>query len=440
MLGAAPQSKARKQILRDIYEENLVVVGKKKRPVRIINPQRKTSRTARRHPTFYFLLLMISAIIAYTAIITFWGFSRGDLNRVADAEDVATASGNHLPDMPVNAGPAQAKAKASSNEASGPQIKAIFASEPGEAQMASAEPVATPASKSIDDVIYHAYAQPQPSSPQDNATPETINQLKTLMSPGGPQLARLFGLGVHTIVIDPGHGGKDPGAIGHQGTEEKDVTLEIAKRLRDRLKANENYHVLLTRESDEFLSLSERVKYANDNHADLFVSIHINYFPGDQLNFVETYYFGPNNDNKVVELAAKENADSQYLYTEFKDMVEKIGDTMKFQESRDLAESVQTILFPQIRKVNKKAKDHGIKPGPFVVLLGIDAPSILTEVTSLSNKQEEQRLKSPAYRDKIAAFLEKGIVNYLNKSTNSPGGERNGNGEEKEKLAQAHND
>jgi N-acetylmuramoyl-L-alanine amidase len=154
---------------------------------------------------------------------------------------------------------------------------------------------------------------------------------------------------------------------------------------------------------------------------------------------VETYYFGPNSDRKVAELAAKENADSQYMYAEFKEMVEKIGNTMKFQESRGLADSVQEALYPQIRKVNKKARNHGIKPGPFVVLLGIDAPSILTEVTSLSNKQEEERLKSPAYRDKIAAFLEKGIVNYLNKTTNSPGGEPNGNGEEKENLAQAKN-
>jgi N-acetylmuramoyl-L-alanine amidase len=150
---------------------------------------------------------------------------------------------------------------------------------------------------------------------------------------------------------------------------------------------------------------------------------------------VETYYFGPNSDERVAELAAKENADSQYLYAEFKSMVKKVSDTMKFQESKELAQSVQDILYSNIREVNTKAKDHGIKPGPFVVLLGIDAPSILTEVTSLNNKQEEKRLNSPAYRDKIAMFLEKGIVNYLNNTSIRPGGERNG--EEKENLAQA---
>jgi len=407
MLGLTKQVRvARKDdYLKSVYEENLVVAGKRKpQPAtvrRIHSPPHKSPRV-RRHPSFYFLLLIITAAVAYSALFTFWSFPRNEFHRF---DDNATAD--------------------------------TSAVAPAKVQVSSAAPVTDPDVLTMDQVIDSVYAQPKPSSPMENATPETINQLKSLVSADGPPLARLFGLGVHTIVIDPGHGGKDPGAIGHLGSHEADITLEIAKRLRDRLQVNDNYNVLLTRETDEFLSLSERVTFANDNHADIFISVHINYYPGDQLNFVETYYFGPNNDRKVAELAAKENADSQYLYAEFKGMVEKIGDTMKFQESRDLADAVQEALYPQIRKVNKKARNHGIKPGPFVVLLGIDAPSILTEVTSLSNKQEEKRLKSPAYRDKIAAFLEKGIVNYLNKTTNSPGGESNGNGEEKENLAQA---
>jgi N-acetylmuramoyl-L-alanine amidase len=414
MLGLTKQAKGprRNDILRGIYEENLVVAGKRKAQwaaVRQLPNSQKNSPRIRRHPSFYFLLLIIAATVAYSALITFWSFPRNEFHRfeqdaAADTPKVAQAGNEH-----------------------------------GRLQEASFAPVGEPDELTMDDVIDSVYAQPKPSSPMENATPETIDQLKSLVAADGPPLARLFGLSVNTIVIDPGHGGKDPGAIGHQGTHEADITLEIAKRLRDRLQVYDNYNVLLTRETDEFLSLSERVRFANDNHADIFISVHINYYPGDQLNFVETYYFGPNSDRKVAELAAKENADSQYLYAEFKDMVEKIGNTLKFQESRGLAQSVQKALYPQIRKVNKKARNHGIKPGPFVVLLGIDAPSILTEVTSLSNKQEEKRLKSPAYRDKIAAFLEKGIVNYLNKTTNSPGGERNGNGEEKENLAQAKN-
>jgi N-acetylmuramoyl-L-alanine amidase len=411
MLGLTKQVRvARKDdYLKSVYEENLVVAGKRKaQPAAVrrihsrYNKSHNKSPRVRRHPSFYFLLLMITAAVAYSALITFWSFPRNEFHRFDE---------NAVDDTSAVA--------------------------PAKAQVASVAPVTDPDVLTMDQVIDSVYAQPKPSSPMENATPETLNQLKSLVSADGPPLARLFGLGVHTIVIDPGHGGKDPGAIGHLGSHEADITLEIAKRLRDRLQVNDNYNVLLTRETDEFLSLSERVTFANDNHADIFISVHINYYPGDQLNFVETYYFGPNSDRKVAELAAKENADSQYMYAEFKEMVEKIGNTMKFQESRGLADSVQEALYPQIRKVNKKARNHGIKPGPFVVLLGIDAPSILTEVTSLSNKQEEERLKSPAYRDKIAAFLEKGIVNYLNKTTNSPGGEPNGNGEEKENLAQA---
>ena len=413
MLGLTKQAKIarNKEILRHIYEENLVVSGRRKAQpaaVQIPAPEKKSTRV-RRHPSFYFLLLIITAAVAYSALITFWSFPRNEFHRFDDHAAVDSSS-------------------ASQTGSTQPLM-----------QVASAAPVSEPDVLTMDDVIDSVYAQPKPSAPMENATPEALDQLKSLVSEGGPSLARLFGLSVNTIVIDPGHGGKDPGAIGHMGSHEADITLEIAKRLRDRLQAYDNYKVLLTRETDEFLSLNERVKFANENHADIFISIHINYYPGDQLNFVETYYFGPNSDRKVAELAAKENADSQYLYAEFKEMVEKMGDTLKFQESKVLARSVQENLYPQIRKVNKKARDHGIKPGPFVVLLGIDAPSILTEVTSLNNKQEEKRLKSPAYRDKIAAFLEKGIVNYLNKTTNSPGGERNGNGEEKENLAQAKN-
>ena len=254
---------------------------------------------------------------------------------------------------------------------------------------------------------------------------------QTLAESGVP-LAQLFGLGVRTIVIDPGHGGKDPGAIGKLGIFEKDIALEIAKRLRDRLLKHDQYDVLMTRESDNTISLNERVEYANANHADLFISIHINYFPSE-LSFIETYYFGPTDDVQAASLAKLENADSHYEYGEFKDIIQKIGDTLKFQESRQLAHSVQSNLFGRMKKINKHASDHGIKSAPFVVLLGLDAPSILTEVSCFCNPAEEKRLKTAEYRENIAAFLEKGIVSYLNKNT-SVGGKRNG---EKEKLAKA---
>jgi len=253
------------------------------------------------------------------------------------------------------------------------------------------------------------------------------------LADSGVSLAQLFGLGVKTIVIDPGHGGKDPGTIGKKvKVYEKDVVLEIAKKLRDKLVAKGGYEVLMTRESDETLALSDRVEFANANAADLFISIHINYATGKK-SFIETYYFGATDDDKVMDLAKRENADSHYEYGEFKEIIKKIGDTLKYQESRQLAHSVQTNLFNRMKKINKHASDHGIKSAPFVVLLGLDTPSILTEVSCFCNPEEEKRLKTSEYQENIAAFLEKGIVSYLNKNT-SVGGKRNG---EKEKLAKA---
>jgi len=252
------------------------------------------------------------------------------------------------------------------------------------------------------------------------------------LAKSGVSLAKLFGLGVKTIVIDPGHGGKDPGAVGKSGIFEKDIVLEVARKLKERLTASGNYEVLMTREADDTISLSDRVEFANINNADLFVSIHINYFPSEQ-SFIETYYFGATDDAKVANLAKLENADSHYEYGDFKEIIQKIGDTMKYQESRQLAHSVQSNLYGRVKKINKHASDHGIKSAPFVVLLGLDAPSILTEVSCFCNSEEEKRLKTAKYRESIAAFLEKGIVSYLDKNT-SVGGKRNG---EKEKLAKA---
>jgi N-acetylmuramoyl-L-alanine amidase len=188
----------------------------------------------------------------------------------------------------------------------------------------------------------------------------------------------------------------------------------------------------MTRASDDTIALNDRVEYANANNADLFISIHINYFPSEK-SFIETYYFGSTNDAKVADLAERENADSHYEYGDFKEIIQKIGDTMKFQESRQLAYSVQTNLYGRMKQINGDTNDHGIKSAPFVVLLNLDAPSILTEVSCFCNPREEKRLTTSEYRENIAAFLEQGIVSYLNKNT-SVGGKRNG---EKEKLAKA---
>ncbi|HMB90752.1 MAG TPA: N-acetylmuramoyl-L-alanine amidase, partial [Rhodothermales bacterium] len=189
-------------------------------------------------------------------------------------------------------------------------------------------------------------------------------------------IANLFGLQVNTIVIDAGHGGSDPGAIGPGGTREKDITLDVARRLQRRLD-RQGFQTLMTREGDSKLSLQERVDFANEQGADLFISIHVNALPAPEVVSVETYYFGIHSDAQTLQLAQRENADSDLSMANFREEIEKMGNTMKFQESKQLAGSIQKMLYRNMRRVNDDISDWGFKPGPFVVLLGVDVPGVL---------------------------------------------------------------
>jgi N-acetylmuramoyl-L-alanine amidase len=229
------------------------------------------------------------------------------------------------------------------------------------------------------------------------------------------RLTSLFGLAVKTIVIDPGHGGRDPGAIGGSGNMEKDLTLDIALRLRARLQKTGVHRVAMTRETDETISLSRRAQLANEEKADLFISIHINSLPQKPLNVIETYYFGPSADVETLRLAEKENQGSEYPLEAFKEILQKIGDTIKHQESATFARSIQRSLFTNIQKHDPDVHDVGAKIAPFVVLLGVDAPSVLAEISCITNDEQEAKLSTPEYREKIASFLEQGIIHYLSR-------------------------
>jgi N-acetylmuramoyl-L-alanine amidase len=401
------QHSSKQQIFQDIYQENLYVSGRISRPVAVEKSAKTRALSKPKSPLMFFWSLIVAGVIAYVGLIAYWHQSRQNQSILVGAELTRFPENESIIHMPT------AFIEPSSTDISSDSIAEILPDEIGDAILG----------------LYENDAKKLPIL----ADRETLNDAEALIK-GRQPLARLFGLGVGTIVIDPGHGGKDPGAIGRLKTKEKDIALAIALRLRERLVKRDGYKVLMTRESDHAVSLSDRVSYANTVNADLFISIHINFFPTVKQNFVETYYFGTKTDAVTVSLAARENANSEYVYADFKNMIRKIGDTMKFQESKELASSVQNSLFSNMYKLNNKIKNHGIKPGPFVVLLGLDAPSILAEVTSLNNKQEEQHLKSKKYRDKIAMFLEKGIVNYLNRETTV--GDL-GNGKEKEKLSKA---
>lgn len=226
-------------------------------------------------------------------------------------------------------------------------------------------------------------------------------------------VADLLNLQVNTIVIDPGHGGRDPGALGAEGTREKDITLDLALRLRDRLATRQGYRILMTRQADEAVALSERVDLANEVGADLFVSLHVNWIPDAAVAPLETYYFGMEADASTLQLAHGENSTSAYSVAEFNRMLQRTGNTVKFQESRELAEAIQQSLLSTVRQTNERVRDWGVKAGPFVVLLGVEAPAVLAEVAALSNPDDESRLNTDAHREALARALEEGIVAYL---------------------------
>jgi N-acetylmuramoyl-L-alanine amidase len=228
----------------------------------------------------------------------------------------------------------------------------------------------------------------------------------------------VFGFKVKTIVIDPGHGGDDPGAVGAMGTREKDITLDVSRRLRERLASYKKYRILMTRESDVTVPLKDRIEFANSHAADLYISVHVNSIPRKLINIIETYYFGAYSDEETLRLAERENEGSEYTLNAYKNVIQKICNTMKFQESKKLATSIQHSLYGNMSKNNKNVLDYGIKTAPFVVLLGVDVPSVLVETSCLSYEGEEKKLNAGRYREDIAAYLEKGIVTYLNTKSN----------------------
>ena len=255
----------------------------------------------------------------------------------------------------------------------------------------------------------------QPAGGAIELNTEKLLDYSLILNDTNVRLSSVFGLDVQTIVIDPGHGGKDPGAIGSMGTKEKDIVLDIAKGLQAKLQNSGKYNVILTRSNDISISLADRVEFVNSGRTDLFISLHVNALPQKRENLIETYYYGPPSDEETLRLAEQENRGSGLLTKDFENMIKKIGNTFKEQESATLASSIQHSLFTNVKKYDKDIANAGIKIAPFVVLLGVDAPSVLVEISCISKKQEELKLNMPAYRDEITSFLAEGITSYLAK-------------------------
>jgi N-acetylmuramoyl-L-alanine amidase len=228
-------------------------------------------------------------------------------------------------------------------------------------------------------------------------------------------------LGVRRVVVDAGHGGTNLGTSGATGLHEKDVTVDIAERLRKRLTA-EGITVLMTRGGDETVSLQDRSDMANTGHGDLFLSIHVNSLKPKDSRGVETYYLGASSTPAIDALAADENRDSGYSLADMRTLVDKIYMDARKDESKRLAESVQRALLRDLRRVNPAIEDRGVKTAPFVVLVGTRMPAILAEVSCLSNDDEAELLSGSGYRQSIADALFDGVHAYLREGT--PGGRK----------------
>lgn len=231
---------------------------------------------------------------------------------------------------------------------------------------------------------------------------------------GARSLTRTLGLKISRIVIDPGHGGHDTGTIGPHGLLEKNVCLDVALRLGKLIHQKlPSAQVIYTRKTDVFVPLEERTAIANQAGADLFISIHANSSHDEQARGIETYYLNFTSSPEALETASRENAVSNASIHELQDLIKKIARNDKIEESQELATDIQSSLTSQLRQVSTAERNRGVKKAPFVVLIGADMPSVLAEISFLSNPTDERMLQKPAQRQRIAQGLFRGVENYL---------------------------
>jgi N-acetylmuramoyl-L-alanine amidase len=244
-------------------------------------------------------------------------------------------------------------------------------------------------------------------------TPPPIPHAADPDSDGQRSLVRALGLKVGRIVIDAGHGGHDSGTLGPGGIQEKDVVLDVALRTGKLLHQRLGAEIIYTRSDDTFIPLETRTAIANKAQADLFLSIHANSSPEPEARGVETYYLNFTSDPNALEVAARENAVSTQSVYQLSDLVRKITLKDKIDESREFAADVDEGLFAGLKAGNPGLRDRGVKKAPFVVLIGAQMPSILAEISFLTNPDDAEQLHEPSYRQRIAESLVAGVERYL---------------------------
>ena len=231
---------------------------------------------------------------------------------------------------------------------------------------------------------------------------------------GETSLVRALGLKINRIVIDAGHGGHDSGTLGAGGIEEKDVVLDVALRLGKLLHDRLGAEIIYTRSDDTFIPLETRTAIANKAQADLFISVHANSSEDTSARGVETYYLNFTSDPAALDVAARENAVGGQSIHQLSDLVKKITLKDKIDESREFASDVESSLYAGLAKGNDGLKNRGVKKAPFVVLIGANMPSILAEVSFVTNPRDAEELRQPEYRERVAESLYNGVAKYEN--------------------------
>ncbi|MGA9209447.1 MAG: N-acetylmuramoyl-L-alanine amidase [Terriglobales bacterium] len=267
---------------------------------------------------------------------------------------------------------------------------------------ATSKPTTSPTFQAVSPRSERGKAREKPASLANHEAKPTAHGEQTLI--------RALGLKIGKIVVDAGHGGHDVGTIGPDGLTEKALVLDVALRFGKLLESRMGAEVVYTRDDDTFVPLETRTAIANQEQADLFISIHANSSREPEARGVETYYLNFTSSADALEVAARENAVSEKSIHELQDLVKKIALKEKIEESREFAADVQQSLWTT---AGKGTRNRGVKKAPFIVLIGANMPSILAEISFLSNPGDEQKLETPEYRQKIAEALYRGVAKYV---------------------------
>jgi N-acetylmuramoyl-L-alanine amidase len=336
--------------------------------------------------------------------------SQGVITRAASPPAAQSAAGTSAPALPIAARPLSQswlrKPIAALTPRSASAIREAVASLPPPADPSSPLGPGTIAPETLPAAPPSAAASPPAEKNSDKSA-----RAPDKNSTGGFSIARQLGLGVSRIVIDPGHGGHDPGAKG-KDVGEAELVLDVALRLEKLLQKIPGIEVVLTRRTDDFVALQERTAIANREGADLFLSIHANASESPIARGVETYFLNFANNLSAAAVAARENAASGQAMAALPDLVKMIALNNKLDESRDLATMVQRSMVERLRGLNKSLKDLGVKQAPFAVLIGAAMPSVLAEISFVTNTQEARQLRSSPYRQRIAEALATAVRKY----------------------------